>query len=234
MFSVYIIHYRYEGKEKKIVFRSKELSCEEIEKKLSPFKIERAIISTVRIIPEFVTDLLTVNIPFVHKLSHNSRLPFKNEYETPETLGTDRLAAVAGACFMFPGNDVLVIDAGTALTFDFLAGGIYHGGNISPGIRIRFKALNKFTGKLPLVSPTEKFRSPGRNTMDAIIAGVVTGVIYEINEYIRTFKENHTDCNVVLTGGDSRFLRNKINHKITYVPDIVMDGLNHILEYNAK
>jgi type III pantothenate kinase len=224
----------FDGSEKITVFRVKEFSCEEIEKKLSPYKIGRAIISSVRAIPDFVTDLLTVNIPFVHILSHKSKLPFKNDYQTPETLGPDRIAAVAGASLKFPGKDILIIDAGTAITFDFLIGGIYNGGNISPGLGIRLKALNKFTARLPLISPSETFTSPGRNTTDAIIAGVVTGAIYEINEYIRTFEENHADCKVILTGGDSRFLKDKIDHKITYMPDIVIYGLNHILEYNAK
>ena len=99
---------------------------------------------------------------------------------------------------------------------------------------MRFKALNKFTDRLPLVSRTESYTFPGRNTTDAITAGVITGVTYEINEYIRTFENKHTDFKIILTGGDSEFLKDKINYHITYMPDIVIDGLNYILEYNAK
>jgi type III pantothenate kinase len=98
---------------------------------------------------------------------------------------------------------------------------------------MRFKALNSFTGKLPLVSPEDNYSFPGRNSIDAIRAGVITGIIYEINEYIRTFVEKNTDFKIILTGGDSSYLKNKINHRITYKPDIVIDGLNYILEYNA-
>ncbi len=134
---------------------------------------------------------------------------------------------------MFPGSEVLIIDAGTAITFDYLSGNLYKGGNISPGLTMRFKALHKFTDKLPLVSQAEDYTFPGRNTNDAIKAGVITGIIYEINEYIRTFKNTHSDFNIILTGGDSEFLKDKIDYKISYVPDIVIDGLNHILEYNA-
>jgi type III pantothenate kinase len=90
-------------------------------------------------------------------------------------LGPDRIAAVAGAFNLFPLEDILVIDAGTALTFEFLSSNIYKGGNISPGLQMRFKALNKFTDRLPLVTPTEIFSFPGRNTTDAIAAGVITG-----------------------------------------------------------
>jgi type III pantothenate kinase len=99
---------------------------------------------------------------------------------------------------------------------------------------MRFKALNKFTDRLPLVSPTDNYSFPGQNTTDGIVAGVITGVVYEINEYIRTFENKHSDFNIILTGGDSEFLKDKINYQITYMPDIVIDGLNYILEYNAK
>jgi type III pantothenate kinase len=223
----------YKGREKLSVSRIIDLSCEELEEELSGYKIERAIISSVRKLPPFIADLFVTNIPFVHVMSHESNLPFKIEYETPETLGTDRIAAVAGAYNIFPRSEILIIDAGTAITYDFLSSGIYKGGNISPGLTMRFKALNKFTGKLPLVFPGENYSSPGRNTNDAIMAGVITGLTYEINEYIRTFEKKESGFKVVLTGGDSGYLKDKINHEVTYMPDIVIDGLNLILEYNA-
>jgi len=224
----------FEGKKRLSFSRINELSCEELEKELRGFKIRQAIVSSVKKLPPLISDLFFSNIPFVHVLSHKSALPFKIEYDTPETLGSDRIAAVAGAFNLFPGAEVLVIDAGTALTFDFLSSDIYKGGNISPGLNMRFRALNKFTNRLPLVSLSESFSFPGRNTADAITAGVITGVTYEINEYIRTFENKHTDFKVILAGGDSEFLKDKINHSITYMPDIVIDGLNYILEYNAK
>ena len=223
----------YEDWKKLSVSSINELSCEELEKELSGFKIKKAIISSVRKLPPFITDLFFTNIPYIHVLSHKSRLPFRIEYETPETLGTDRIAAVAGAFNLFPRSEVLIIDAGTAITYDFISAGIYKGGNISPGLTMRFKALNKFTGKLPLVSPADNFVIPGRNTVEAILAGVITGVTYEINEYIRTFEKMNTEFKILLTGGDSRFLKDKFNYQLTYMPDIVIDGLNYILEYNA-
>ena len=90
--------------------------------------------------------------------------PFKIAYDTPETLGTDRIAGMAGAFSMFPLSDLLLIDAGTAITYDYLSEGIYKGGNISPGLNMRFRALNKFTGKLPLLTFADNFSNPGRNT----------------------------------------------------------------------
>ena len=177
----------YNAGKKISVSRLNELSCEELAKEMSGYKIEKAIVSSVKKLPEFIYDLLLVNIPDVHVLSFKSRLPFKIEYETPDTLGSDRIAAAAGAYNCFLGEEVLIIDSGTAITYDFLSGNCYKGGNISPGIDMRFKALNKFTGKLPLVEKSLDFSSPARNTTDAILAGVIQGVTYEINEYIRTF-----------------------------------------------
>jgi len=223
----------YKDQEKLSVSRINELSCEELEKRLSGVKIKRAIVSSVRKLPPYISDLFFSNIPFVHILSYKSKLPFRIEYETPKTLGADRIAAVAGALNYFPGDEILIIDAGTAITFEFISANIYKGGNISPGLSMRFKALNKFTGSLPLVSPPENYSFPGRNTTDAITAGVITGMTYEINEYIRTFEKKHTDFKIILTGGDSGFLKDKINYQVIYMPDIVTDGLNYILDYNA-
>ena len=224
----------FDGKVKISQDRINELSCEELEKVLSGIKVQKAIVSSVKKIPPIIFELFLSNIPFVHVLSHKSKLPFRIEYDTPETLGSDRIAAVAGAFNLFEGKHVMVIDAGTALTFDFLSANVFNGGNISPGLAMRFKALNKFTDKLPLISVSENYSNPGRNTTDAILAGVITGVTYEINEYIRTFENKHVEFNIILTGGDGGLLKDKINYRITYMPDIVIDGLNYILEYNAK
>jgi type III pantothenate kinase len=201
---------------------------------IEKYKPGKAIISSVKEIPSFVTELLAEKVKSFHILSHRSELPFPVDYETPETLGPDRIAAVAGAYRIFNGADVLVIDAGTAITYDLMIGKSYRGGNISPGIETRFRSLHLFTGKLPLLSRSENFSSPGLNTKDAIMAGVIMGVIFEINEYIRTFEEKHKHLKFIITGGDGEFLRERIRKKTHYMPDIVMEGLNYILENNAK
>lgn len=224
----------FDGRKKVISVRTRIFSCEKLEKILGKYDLGRAIVSTVRNTPEFVIDLATHGIPHVHVLSYKSKLPFKNEYETPETLGPDRIAAVAGASLALPGKKALIIDAGSAITYDFLSGKSYKGGNISPGLSMRFRALHKFTGKLPLVATTEKYPPLGKNSHDAITAGVINGLIYEINEYIRTFLKKHSGLEIILTGGDSGYLKDKLDYKVSYMPDIVLDGLNYILEYNAK
>ncbi len=226
----------FDGLKKAVSFRTRQFSCEKMHKMTSPYEpeIKKAIISSVRNTPEYIIDLATHGIPYVHILTHKSELPFKNEYETPETLGTDRIAAVAGAFLHFPGEKILIIDAGSAVTYDYLSRKTFKGGNISPGLSMRFRALHRFTGKLPLAATAEKYSSPGKNTYEAVTAGVINGLIYEINEYIRTFKNKYVNLRVILTGGDSGYLKKKINHHVTYMPDIVLDGLNYILECNAK
>ena len=224
----------FDGQKKIVSFRTKLFHWERMQKMCAPYtdKLDRAIISCVRDTPEFVLDLATHGIPYVHVLSHQSKLPFRNTYETPESLGPDRLAAVAGAYRHFKGEKVLIIDTGSAVTYDLLSGNTYKGGNISPGLSMRFKALHKFTGKLPLASTTIKYSPLGKNTLEAITAGVINGLIYEINENIRVFQKKYPDIIVILTGGDSGYLKERIGSKVKYIPDIVFDGLNIILESN--
>jgi type III pantothenate kinase len=210
-----------------------DLDREDFEKNISGFVLDKAIISSVSVIPEFVTEILSSRNILIHTLSYKSILPFEIHYKTPETLGSDRIANLAGAFNIFPNEDILIIDAGTAITYDFLRKGVYKGGNISPGINIRLKALHSFTDKLPLASVKENFDSPGQTTHDAILSGVINGVIYEINEYIRAFKKEHKNNKIILTGGNSEYLSAKLNNQIMSIPDLVNEGLNFILEHNA-
>lgn len=225
----------FSGDEKIISLRARHFTWQKIVDIFSPYqgKIDNAIISTVRSVPEFIIDLATHGVPNVHVLSHQSKVPFRNEYDTPETLGTDRIAALAGAVTKFPGENILIIDAGSAITYDYLSGDTFRGGNISPGLSMRFKALHRFTGKLPLGSTTEKYSSPGRNTLEAISGGVIDGVIFELNTYMRAFMDLKPEGKIILTGGDSGYLKDRIGYQVVYIPDIVIDGLNIILNYNA-
>ena len=200
---------------------------------LKEYDTEKVIVSSVRKVPEKFSEYFKKRAKFFHFLSSQSKLPFPVDYETPETLGTDRIAAVAGAYKAFQNKNCLIIDAGSAITYDFMIYGRFIGGNISPGISMRFRALNTFTDALPLVKEWDEFSFPGVNTTDAIAAGVISGVIYEINEYIRTFEKKYKNTVIILTGGDGKFLNSKIIDKPVYMPDLVIDGLNFILEYNV-
>lgn len=168
-------------------------------------------------------------------LNEHTKLPIINKYETGATLGKDRIAAAVGAYTIFPENNVLAIDAGTALTIDFISDkGEYLGGNISPGLSMRFKALNYYTNKLPLVGKREQFPLLGVNTDEAIVAGVQNGIIFEIDNYIKELKSKYGDLKVILTGGDSFFFAHKLKSPIFAEPFLTAIGLNRILEYNVK
>lgn len=204
-----------------------------IEAIISEFPVKKAILSTVRKEDTMFTDILRDAGIETIILGYKTALPFNLQYESPETIGTDRIAAIAGAHNMFSGSNVLVIDAGTAVTYDLIGSdSTYLGGNISPGLSMRFKALSEFTGRLPLVSTNDSFGNLGVNTIDAIRSGVQTGLIFEINSYIRTLKKRYRKLTVIITGGDGAFLTDKLEERHIHIPDLVVDGLNYILNYN--
>jgi type III pantothenate kinase len=166
-------------------------------------------------------------------LDHHLPLPLKIDYATPETLGYDRIAAAAGAKCLYPGYPLLVMDLGTAITIDFVTSeGEFKGGNISPGLETRFKSLHDHTARLPLVKKDTEYPEFGYNTQSAIAAGVQQGIIYELNGYLNQFEEIYPHCKFVVTGGDTRFFVPKLKKTIFAHPDLVLTGLNHILEFN--
>jgi type III pantothenate kinase len=196
--------------------------------------IARVIISSVNHDPSALINFFRASGAVVHLLSCRSHYPFKIAYETPETMGVDRLAAAAGAVLHHPGADLLVIDAGSALTLDVVIDGTFLGGSISPGLSMRFRALHEFTGRLPLTGVSTDFSFPGKSTKDAITGGVVMGLVFEINEYIRTFEKRHEKLVTVITGGDSEIISSFTDRKIFLHPDLVTDGLNYLLDYNVQ
>jgi type III pantothenate kinase len=170
----------------------------------------------------------------VWELSSALRLPFANRYETPTTLGKDRLAAVAGARALYPGQNCLVIDAGTCITADLLtADGSYLGGNISPGIRMRLRAMHEGTARLPLVEPSAWDGTPGRTTAAALRAGGSGGAALEIEGLRRRWAGDYPRLRVLLTGGDAPLLADMIKSRIFVHPNLVLYGLDQILSYNV-
>ncbi|MCU0410718.1 MAG: type III pantothenate kinase [Bacteroidales bacterium] len=195
--------------------------------------VKGAIVSSVSTDPAPLLRFLSGRVTVVHYLTWQSRYPFRISYKTPDTLGVDRLAAAAGAMLHHPGANLLVIDAGSALTIDVMADETYLGGSISPGLSMRFRALHEYTGRLPLAEPGRKFTFPGKSTRDAITGGVIMGLAFEINEYIRTFEERHKNLTVVITGGDGELISSFADREMAFYPDLVTDGLNYLLDYNV-
>ena len=192
------------------------------------------MVSSVRESESALPELLSYSGTF-NRLTYQTPVPVQSLYETPETLGMDRLAAVVGANYLFPDFNCLVIDAGTCITCDFVdAEKVYHGGSISPGLQMKFKAMHTFTGKLPLVEQAEEIVPlSGKNTRDAMRSGVLNGTIAELNGFIQLYKRNTSDLAVVLCGGDAAFFETNLKATIFVVPELVLIGLNRILNYNA-
>jgi len=199
------------------------------------YKITRAILSSVVAEKhDALLENLQASISYVMELTHASKLPFSWSYQSKSTIGKDRLAAVAGGIALYPQTDLLVIDAGTAITYEVVtANQNYLGGNISPGLQMRFKALHQFTSKLPLLLPQEPTPSVGNATDEAIRAGVQFGMVYEIEGLIQHLSDTYPTLKTVITGGDAEFFARKLKNPIFVHPNLVLIGLNRILENNA-
>jgi type III pantothenate kinase len=196
---------------------------------------KRAILSSVASVDPILYDELKTAFPFFLEVNNQTPMPIKSNYRTPETLGLDRLAAAIGAREIFPDRDLLVIDAGTAITFDLIEReGTFLGGNISPGLKTRFRALHEFTQKLPLAEETDQQILIGQSTEEAIRAGVVNGMVFEIDGMIDELKKKYPEIQPVLTGGDARFFERRLKSHIFVKFEITLIGLNRILEYNVE
>lgn len=192
--------------------------------------IEKSIIASVVDLPTGIIQTL----PFpVIQLSFQTKMPIRIDYSTPSTLGSDRIAAVMGAYAEHPGKDILIIDTGTAITYDFLSSdGVFYGGNIAPGKQMRFKSLHQFTNRLPLIDEDGEAPTAGYDTSTAIRGGVMRGIEYEIKGYIAEYKEKHPGLLVFLTGGDAKLFEDRLKNCIFADYFLVLKGLNRILNYN--
>ncbi|MBL4662201.1 MAG: type III pantothenate kinase [Flavobacteriaceae bacterium] len=166
-------------------------------------------------------------------LSHELKLLFINEYATPTTLGVDRIALVCAAAYQYPNKNVLVIDVGSCITYDFLTSeNKYLGGAIAPGLEMRYKALHHFTANLPLLTAKVPENLVGNSTNNSMHIGVFQGVISEIEGFVNRYIENFSHLTVILTGGDAHFLRDSIKNDIFANSNFLLEGLNYILEIN--
>lgn len=195
-------------------------------------EIKFAIVSAVGNFSEKNLTLLRQNLK-VHVLSHQSQLPFVNKYTTPQTLGVDRLALVSAAANQYPQKNVLIIDVGSCITYDFIDDqNQYQGGAISPGIEMRYRALHNFTAKLPLLEKKYPDQFIGNSTENAIHSGISQAITLEIEGFICLYKQQFPSFITILTGGDTHFLLERIKNDIFANSNFLLEGLNHILEIN--
>ena len=219
----------------------KSFSSADVERLFDLYDITDSIISSVVDIEAAVVNTLHRRSQHFVLFDHNTPVPIVNRYDTPETLGQDRLAAAVGAKTLCPEENLLIIDAGSAITYDFVSDeGEYMGGNIAPGVKMRLTMLQRMTKKLPLVEVEENELIPlfGTNTRDAIAAGVVRGIAYEVKGYMRTLAEKVPHFRTFVTGGHAPYILNNVRssrsekRELRHEKYLVLIGLNEILRFN--
>ncbi|APQ16897.1 type III pantothenate kinase [Maribacter hydrothermalis] len=195
-------------------------------------QIKSAIISSVGSLSKEQINIMAVFCDF-YELSNASKVPFKNSYASPQTLGVDRLALATAAFYYKPHSNILVIDAGTCITYDMVNDfDEYLGGAISPGVQMRYNAMHDQTAKLPLLEKKELLDYIGNTTENCIHSGVVYGVSHEIDGVIDLYKGRFKDLTIILTGGDALFLSKRLKNTIFADSKFLLKGLNYLLEYN--
>ncbi len=196
--------------------------------------IEKAIVSSVGKLSNSKIEKIKNKLD-VFILDSEAKLPFKNKYKTPKTLGVDRIALVSASVEQFPNNNVLIIDAGTCITYDFITkDSTYLGGAISPGIRLRYKSLHNLTANLPLLKTKMPNDIIGNSTSESIHSGVIVGILKEIGGVVKEYQKKYSDLTVILTGGDANFLSKQLKSSIFANSNFLLEGLNYILEYNTN
>lgn len=191
-------------------------------------QFDTVVICSVRMLSERLEEYLSVHFKY-QRIQHNQALPLAIDYATPETLGMDRVVAAIGARSLFPNVPLLVIDAGTAITVDYVsADGVFQGGNIAPGIQLRFQSLNEHTDKLPLVQAKAEFDAIGKDTESAIRAGVQQGVVNELSSYVAQAREQYSNLQVVLTGGDALLISKNMVENLTVEKNLIFIGLKQV------
>ncbi|MBN9298739.1 MAG: type III pantothenate kinase [Filimonas sp.] len=222
----------FEGRDVKEVLVLPDASEKSITDILEKYNPTKSILSSVINHDEAIETLLAKHTRF-HKLDHLSKLPVTTPVGKPETIGADRLALVAAAVDLFPGQHNLVIGLGSCITFNFV--NKFHeflGGSISPGLEMRFKSMHDYTAKLPLIKPDWNFPLVGYDTRTNMLSGVILGMSKEIDGIIDAYAEKYSNFNALLTGGDMGFFAPHLKNKIFADPYLIYKGLYAISEYN--
>jgi type III pantothenate kinase len=197
-------------------------------------KIENIIVSSVSKIGEDAFSFLKLKPQYkLFFITRDYKFPFNNKYESPNTLGIDRMILASGAVLNYQNKNRLIIDAGTCVTYDFVdQNDNYLGGAISPGIRLRYEALNNYTAKLPLLLNQEPKNYIGNSTNESIHSGVINGLTHEIDGFINSYSKNYTNFIIILTGGDAEFLAKRLKNTIFANSNFLLESLNQTFQYN--
>jgi len=196
--------------------------------------IGSAILATVKDYPAEIRNYLQQKFRFI-EFNPSMPVPLNSTYATPETLGADRLASAIAAHKLMPLENILVINTGTAITYDIVSSAGEHlGGAISPGLMMRYKALHTFTGRLPLLDEIGDAPLTGKSTNDSILSGVLNGILAEVDGMIGSFGMIYPGMKTVMSGGDNNYFDKRLKNKTFAIPNLVLTGLNIILDYNLE
>jgi len=226
---------------KTAVFEGDKMLGEEIFETFEQFSdysktliFDHAIISSVTYTDQQLEEMLDFSFIF---LDRETPVPIENLYATPETLGVDRKAAAIGARCIIEKAPLLAIDLGSCITYELLdAEDRYYGGAISPGVRMRFRAMHRQTARLPLVELLAGERPDliGNSTVNGMKSGVYYGILHEIKGFIQAYQEKYPGLRVIICGGDSKIFESLTKDHIFVIPNLVLYGLNRILTYNVN
>lgn len=197
-------------------------------------EINNVIFSSVAKLKDSDISYIKANFNLL-QLSATTKLPFLNAYQTPNTLGHDRIALISASVKQYPESNALIIDAGTCITYDFItAKNEYLGGAISPGLNMRYQSLHNLTANLPLLEAESPKNIIGNSTDNSIHSGVVFGLLNEIDGIIYSYQQKYSDLTVILTGGDANFLSKQLKSSIFANSNFLLEGLNYILQFNSS
>ena len=198
------------------------------------FSVDKAVVASTRGGAEQICEQLRSKIDRVLHFSSQTEVPIEIEYSSRQTLGADRIAVAVGVVCEMGIRDALIVDMGSAITYDIVEDGVFKGGNISLGVAMRFRALNEFTASLPLCEATEPNNKFGQSTKEAIEQGVMQGVLHEIEGYVERISAENNKKSIIFCGGDAESFVNRIKSAIFAPRKLMFTGLNRILEYNVS
>ena len=198
------------------------------------YNVDKAVVASTRGGAEQICEKLRAKVARVLHFTSQTEVPIAIEYASRQTLGTDRIAVAVGVVCEMGVDDALIVDMGSAITYDVVEGGAFKGGNISLGVAMRFRALHEFTASLPLCKAVEPTAEFGDSTKEAIEQGVMQGVLYEIEGYVARVLAENDKKSIIFCGGDAESFVNRIKNAIFAPRKLMFTGLNRILEYNVS
>ena len=213
---------------------SPEFEMVQVAELVEQYDVTNAIVASTRGGAERICELLRSKVARVLHFTSQTEVPVVIDYASRQTLGTDRIAAAVGVVCNMGIKDALIIDLGSAITFDIVENGVFKGGNISLGVAMRFRALHEFTAALPLCQTAEVGETFGSTTKEAVEQGVMQGVLYEIEGYIERVLQKNRENSIIFCGGGAESFVNRIKNAIFAPRKLMFTGLNEILEYNVS